>query len=246
LETIMKKSVLASAVLASLLAAGSLCTTPALAQGEAVDATFASRPADSRPLVTIYEFDSSVPEVNGKAATDMFKTTLIKSGQFRVLERAHLSDSVLKEKQLNASGQASGDTAQKQLAGARYIFEGTVSEANSGEEQDSGGISIGGLQLGGGHNTDTMAIDVQIVDADSGEILDAVTVKTRINSSNVSVGGIATLISAVASAKGYAASPYTPDVNYQSSRKESVDAALRASIEQAVRQLRQRLVARAG
>jgi len=36
------------------------------------------------------------------AATDMFKTVLVKTGRFQVVERSHLNEGVLKEKQLNA------------------------------------------------------------------------------------------------------------------------------------------------
>ena len=86
--------------------------------------------------VTIYEFRSSVSEVSGAAATDMFTTALIKSGSFTVAERQRLNQGVAFEKQLNAQGQTTGDAARSQLKGADFIFEGTVSEANAPGEQD--------------------------------------------------------------------------------------------------------------
>ena len=58
--------------------------------------------------VTIYEFRSGVAAVNGAAATDMFKTALVKTGRFRVVERARLNEGVVREKQLNAGGRADG------------------------------------------------------------------------------------------------------------------------------------------
>ena len=88
----------------------------------------------------------------------MVTNALIESGQFRVVERQRIAQGVILEKQMNAANQTSGDVAQKQLRGARYIFEGTVSEANAGATQRQGGISIGGLTLGGGKNKDTIAI----------------------------------------------------------------------------------------
>jgi curli biogenesis system outer membrane secretion channel CsgG len=108
------------------------------------------KPLEQRIPVTIYEFHSGVQSVNVAAATDIFTTALIESRQFRVVERNRLNQGVLYEKQLNGAGQTSGDVAQHQLRGARYIFEGTVSEANAGADQHQGGISIGGLSLGGG------------------------------------------------------------------------------------------------
>ena len=110
------------------------------------------------------------------AATDIFTTSLIESHQFRVVERNRLSQGIVPEKQLNGAGQTTGTVAQHQLRGARYIFEGTVTEANAGADQHQTGVSIGGLTLGGGKNKDTIAIDVRILDAETGDVLDSVSV----------------------------------------------------------------------
>jgi len=82
----------------------------------------------------------------------MFKTALIDSGQFRVVERARIEQTVIREKQLNAAGQSTGSTAQNQLRGAQYIFEGTISEVNGSEKQNQAGVNVAGLNLGGGNN----------------------------------------------------------------------------------------------
>jgi curli biogenesis system outer membrane secretion channel CsgG len=188
------------------------------------------KPLEERVPVTIYEFHSGVPAVSVVAATDMFTTALVRSAQFRVVERQRLNQGVLFEKQLNAAGQTTGDTAQKQLRGARYIFEGTVSEANASADQHQGGVNVGGLNLGGGHNKDTIAVDVRILDADTGDVLDAVSVSKALDDSSTSLSGTA----ALAAMRGRIANPLTPDVNYQSSHQESVDKALRSCIEASV------------
>ena len=192
------------------------------------------KPMDQRVAVTIYEFHSGVPSVSVGAATDIFTTALVRSGQFRVVERNRLSQDVVREKQLNAAGQADGDTAQKQLHGARYIFEGTVSEANASEDSKQGGVNIGGLSLGGGKNHDTIGVDVRIVDADTGDVLDSVSVTKDVQGTSAGVGGTAAFVSTLASLRGRVANPLTPDVNYQSSHQQSVDKALRACIETSV------------
>ncbi len=199
------------------------------------------RPLEQRIAVTIYEFHSGVPDVTVAAATDMFTTALVKSGQFRVVERQRLNQGVVYEKQLNAEGKSTGDAAQHQLRGAHYIFEGTVTEANAGESQHQGGISLGGLNLGGGKNKDSIAIDVRILDADTGDVLDSVSVAKTLNDSAVGVSGTAALTNTLASLHGGTASPLTPDVNYQSSHKEGVDRALRACIEASVLALIKRI-----
>jgi curli biogenesis system outer membrane secretion channel CsgG len=191
-------------------------------------------PLEQRVAVTIYDFHSGVQEVSVTAATDMFTTALVKSAQFRVVERQRLNQGVVYEKQLNSAGQTTGDTAQKQLRGARYIFEGTVSEANVSANQTQGGISVGGLNLGGGTNKDMIAVDVRILDANTGDVLDSVSVSKILNDSSSNISGTAALASTLASLRGRASNPLTPDVNYQSSHKESVDKALRSCIEASV------------
>lgn len=208
-------------------------------------AALTPKPYELRVPVTIYEFRTGVPEVNAASATDMFTTALIKSGQFRVIERERLNQGVVLEKQLNAAGQTTGDTAQQQLTGVRYIFEGIVSEANGGEDTHQASINIGGLNLGKGSNKDSIAIDVRIVDARTGEVLDSVDVSQSLNDSSANIGGTLALAQTVAAMHGRNVSPLTPDVNYQSSHKDGVEHALRACIEAAVLELAKRIDANA-
>jgi curli biogenesis system outer membrane secretion channel CsgG len=233
-----------NAALASFAMTCTLCASVALAEGDdpvvqvskqsQALASLPPKPLEQRVPVTIYEFHSGVQGVNVAAATDIFTTALIESHQFRVVERNRLNQGVVYEKQLNGAGQATGDSAQHQLRGARYIFEGTVSEANAGADQHQGGVSIGGLSFGGGKNKDTIAVDIRILDANTGDVLDSVSVSKALNDSAVGVGGTAALASTLASMSGRTASPLTPDVNLQSSHKESIDKALRACIETSV------------
>ena len=199
------------------------------------------KPLEQRVPVTIYEFHSGVQGVNVAAATDIFTTALIESHQFRVVERNRLNQGVLYEKQLNGAGQTTGEVAQHQLRGARYIFEGTVSEANPGADQHQGGVNIGGLNLGGGKNKDTIAVDIRILDASTGDVLDSVSVSKVLNDTAIGIGGTAALASTLASMSGRTANPLTPDVNYQGAHRESLDKALRACIESSVLELIKRV-----
>jgi curli production assembly/transport component CsgG len=192
-----------------------------------------------RVAVTAYEFRSLLPAMNARTATDMFTTALIQSGQFRVVERNRLNEGVVREKQLQQSGWASGNAAQQQLRGAQYIFEGTVSEANVAESQGAGGINIAGMQIGGGGSKDSIAVDVRVVDAASGDVLDAVTVRKPISSREAGVSGVGNLIGTAMAQRGKS-SPYVPDVQAQSRSSEGVDTAVRAAIEEAVLQLARR------
>lgn len=240
----MTISIRSKAALTSLALACALCAGVVRADGDdpvvqnskqsQALSSLPPKPLEQRIPVTIYEFHSGVQGVDVGAATDIFTTALVESRQFRVVERNRLNQGIVYEKQLNGAGQATGDSAQHQLRGARYIFEGTVSEANPGADQKQGGINIGGLSLGGGKNKDTIAVDVRILDANTGDVLDSVSVSKVLNDSAIGVGGTAAFAGTLASMSGHSANPLTPDVNYQSAHKESVDKALRACIETSV------------
>jgi curli biogenesis system outer membrane secretion channel CsgG len=197
------------------------------------------RRSGALPAVSLYEFRSSVPEIGARAATDMFKTALVQSGQFRVVERARVAEGVLREKQMNAQGMTGGSSGQQPLKEAEYLFEGTVSEATAGQVQRNGAVSVGGMEVGGGAARDTIGVDVRIIDARSGEVLDAVSVSQAMRSDNAGISGIGSLLATVLAQKGKS-SPYTPDARVQQQRREGVDDALRSAINTAVAELARR------
>lgn len=203
-------------------------------------ATAPATPHDARPMVAIYEFRSGVSEIAARAATDMFVTALVQSGRFHVLERSRLNEGVVREKQLNASGATTGDIGSTQLHGVRYLFEGTLSEANASQDQHAGGVGIGGMEIANGRNRDAIAIDVRVLDASTGEIMDVITVHRTIDATQSSFSGLGSLISAAASMHGGAGLPIAPDVHVQDQHRESVDGAVRSAIEEAVGKLGER------
>lgn len=190
-----------------------------------------------RVAVTIYEFRSGVPEIGARGATDMFKTALAGQGRFVLVERARLNEGVMREKQLNAAGQSTGRSAQKPLRAADYIFEASITELSAGDRQSQGGVYLGGLQLGGGSGDDSLGIDVRIVDAESGEVRDTVSLRRTLKNSAAQVSGFASLVQTVRAMRGQDTSPLVPDVSLQTSRKDSLDRALRGLIDDAVAQL---------
>lgn len=191
--------------------------------------------------VTIYEFRSSVPEISARGTTDMFKTALVNSGQFRVVERARLNEGVMREKQVNAARLSTGKSARAPLTDARYIFEGAITQANAGETQRAASFGVAGAQVGGSTNRDVIGIDVRVVDVASGEIVAVVTIRKAIASDSVGVSGLGNLLGTVLAQKGKN-TPYVPDVQVQQQRKQSVDEALRAAIDQSVVELSKRFM----
>jgi len=237
---------LGTALLASCLALSACADMPrsAAPQVDSERSTQAlkklPRKQGDRVAVSIYEFRSAVTEIPARGATDMFKTALVQSGQFRVVERARLEQGVLREKQLGAQGLTAGKAAQRTLREAQYLFEGAITDASPNERQRSGAIGIAGAQFGGGSTRDAIGIDVRIIDVASGDIVDVVTVRKTIAGDSTNVSGIGSLLATVRSAAGKSVSPYTPDVRFEQQRKESLDQALRAAIDEAVSVLAQR------
>jgi curli production assembly/transport component CsgG len=197
------------------------------------------RKQGDRVAVTIYEFRSMLPGMNARTATEMFTTALVQSGQFRVVERSRVNEGVVREKQLQQAGWASGNAAQQPLRGAQYIFEGTVSEANVQESANSGGINIAGMQIGGGKSQDSIVIDVRIVDAANGDVLDALTVRKPVVASSAGVSGVGNLAATILGRRGKDTT-YVPDVQAQNQQREGIDSAVRAAIEESVLQLARR------
>ena len=193
-----------------------------------------------RPFVTVYEVVSNVSEIDPRAATAMFTTALVKSRRFRVIERSRIAQAVARERELNASGVTSGDAASRQLKGAAVIFEATFTEATAAKSTSSGGVSIGGMSVGGGANEDAIGMDVRVLSVGTGEVLDAVNVRKTVEAGNKTLSGVGSLLDSVAGQRGKSLRGLAPDVNYQSSRRDSVDEALRALIELAVFELAKR------
>jgi len=197
------------------------------------------RRAGERPVVTIYEFRSAVPEVQVGAAREMFMTALVRSGAFAVAERARLSEGVMRERQLSQQGVTSGG-ASGQVAAARYVFEVVVSEANSGASESAQGISVGGMRVQSAAAADSIGMDVRVVDAQTGLVVDAVNVVKRMEAASTNVSGVGNLLQSLGALRNRNL-PVPVDLETRSSRKEGVDRALRSCIEVAVAELARRL-----
>ena len=188
--------------------------------------------------VTVYEVRSEVAEINVRAATDMFTTALIKSRRFRVMERSRLDAGVGKERALNEDGITTGDAGAYKLAGAGYIFEPVISEANLGAEESQSNTGIGGMNVGSGKITDVIGMDVRVIDASTGEIVDAINVRKKLQTKGSSVSGVGNLIDNALSFSGKSGlGAMTPEHSSRKTQRESVDQAIRALIELAVSEL---------
>lgn len=100
-----------------------------------------------------------------------------------MVERNNL-ESVMREKDLDASGRLRPDTAAQigQLTGAEYIVLGTVTSYSEDTKRSGGGLNIGGISIGGrsasigigGSKSEAyVAVDLRVVNANTGVSLRA-------------------------------------------------------------------------
>jgi curli biogenesis system outer membrane secretion channel CsgG len=148
--------------------------------------------------------------------TDQLITALIRSGHFRVAERATLGD-VMTERNLQRSGEATGGAADTQLTGADFIFAGATTELD-----DTGG---GGIGLGGWHgrlnverHTASVGLDIRVIDVKTGLVVDSIPIRKTVASTGFGVG-------------------YKWAVNANYRVTNAMDQAVRECIEEAVYQL---------
>ena len=123
----------------------------------------------------------------GEGMRDMLTTALFNTNRFIVLER-ELLDEVLKEQDLGASGRVKKGTEAKkgELYGADLLITGAVTEFQA--TQSGGGLAtkIAGIALGGGIKRAHVAIDIRIIDANTGQIVAA----TSVEGKATDVGGL--------------------------------------------------------
>ncbi|MHB8453703.1 MAG: CsgG/HfaB family protein [Acidiferrobacterales bacterium] len=114
----------------------------------------------------------------GRGMSDMLADALFNSGRFIVLEREHIND-VIKEQDFGASGRVRTDTAAPigQIEGAQLLIRGSVTEF----EPNCRGASV----LLFGAKQACIAINLRIVDAATGRVVNATTVQ----GTSATVGG---------------------------------------------------------
>lgn len=174
----MKKLLLSFLALSLLLA---LFTKPLAAKGDKI-----------RIGVLRFTNQTAAGWWNSQVASelsDMLASELVSTNAFSVLERKEI-DAVLGEQELSASGRVSAKTKvqMKKLKGAQYLIAGSVSAFEADVAGKKGGIAFKGLSLGGGKNKAYIAVDMKVVDTETGEIVDARTIEANAKGSALGAG----------------------------------------------------------
>lgn len=106
----------------------------------------------------------------GYGMADMLVSALVKSKKFKVYERSAL-DKIMQEQRLGLSGAVTQQTAAKvgKLLGVQYAIIGSVSEF--GYTKGGVGGRVKGIRLGVNKYEAVVAVDVRIVNVETGEIV---------------------------------------------------------------------------
>jgi len=151
--------------------------------------------ADDKPRVGVVRFTNDTNAgwwraSVGRELQDMLSSELVSTKAFHVLERKEL-DAVLGEQDLGASGRIDKPTRARigKIKGAQYLIAGTVSAFEENTSGTGGGIGIGAFRIGGKKEQAYIAVDLKVIDTETGEIVDARTVEATSSSSGLSLGG---------------------------------------------------------
>jgi curli biogenesis system outer membrane secretion channel CsgG len=125
----------------------------------------------------------------GRDLAGMLTNELAGTGKFRVVERAKLGH-VLDEQNLADSGRMNKSTGAKigNLTGAKYLVFATVSAFDTKSQGVGGGLSFRGINVGGKKDDAYMAIDLRVVDTETGEVEFTRTIEARASSYGMSGG----------------------------------------------------------
>jgi curli biogenesis system outer membrane secretion channel CsgG len=149
----------------------------------------------NKPTIGVAEFTNTATGVHwwsggvGQELASLVSNELSSTGSFRVVERAKV-DSVITEQDLAASGRINAATGAKfgQMTGAQYLVLGTVTSFESNVKSTGGGLSFGGVSIGGKKEDAYLAIDLRVVDTTTGEIAHARTVEGRTSGMGLNLG----------------------------------------------------------
>lgn len=134
-------------------------------------------------------------EEYGRGMSDMLTTALFQSNRYIVLERQKLR-AVMAEQNLGATGRIKQETAAQigEVEGAELLVMGAITGFDPGT---SGvGVGLGGLFGGtlgglmGGVKTARVAMDLRVVDVNTGRIVSATSTEATASSFAGGIGGI--------------------------------------------------------
>lgn len=131
--------------------------------------------ASDKVVIGIGEIKSAVRGANARSFQAMLETQLIKTNKFKIIERSRLVE-ILKEQGMAQAGLVDGSSEIGGVEGVDYLVYGTITKLGLSKS----GANFAGF--GSGSQQVEMAMDLRIVDTETGEIRLADTVSKEFKS----------------------------------------------------------------
>lgn len=151
--------------------------------------------AEEKPRIGVIRFTNNTHASwwhggTGSELQDMLIAELASTESFSILERKEL-DKVIGELKLGESGLVDERTksALGKLKGAKYLIAGTVSSFEENTSGSDAGISFMGVSVGGKKVTAYLAVDVKLIDVETGEIVESKTIEANSSGGGLRVSG---------------------------------------------------------
>ncbi len=160
----------------------------------AVAAFLAAGPAAEKPRIGVLRFTNHTSAgwwsaSVGSELSDMLASELVSTRSFQVLDRKDI-EAVLGEQDLSDTNRVDQATKVKmgKLKGAKYLVAATVSAFEEGVKGTGGGVSFKGLSVGGKREKTYIAVDLKVVDSETGEIVDSRTIEAEAKGQGLAAG----------------------------------------------------------
>ncbi len=128
----------------------------------------------------------------GKGVADMLVTSLVESDRFLVVERSEL-EAILQEQGLGQTGLVTPQSAAQvgKLLGIELMVTGSVTEFGTKKDNIGGGLgSLGGFNVGVSTQSARAAVDIRLINVNTGEIVTAKTAEGEDSSTGLDNIGI--------------------------------------------------------
>ena len=151
--------------------------------------------AEEKPRIGVLRFTNNTHASwwrggTGSELQDMLIAELASTEAFSILERKEL-DKVIGELKLGESGLVDERTKSQlgKLKGAKYLIAGTVSSFEENTSGSDAGVSFMGVSVGGKKVTAYLAVDVKLIDVETGEIVESKTIEANSSGGGLRVSG---------------------------------------------------------
>ncbi len=159
-----------------------------------VAAFLAGAPAAEKPRIGVLRFTNQTSAgwwsaSVGRELSDMLASELASTRSFQVLDRKDI-EAVLGEQDLSDTDRVDAATKVKmgRLKGAKYLVAATVSSFEEDVKGTGGGVQFKGLSVGGKRDKAYIAVDLKVVDSETGEIVDTRTIEAEAKGQGLAAG----------------------------------------------------------